>query len=49
VQSSLAEATATRGGKRKRVYAVTSAGRQALEDLRRVRERIGQVIEGRRS
>lgn len=45
VRSSVGEATAERGGKRKRLFALTPPGRSTLEDLRRVRERIWRVIE----
>jgi DNA-binding PadR family transcriptional regulator len=45
VRSSFGEASAERGGKRKRLFALTPQGRSTLEDLRRVRERIWRVIE----
>jgi PadR family transcriptional regulator PadR len=45
VRSSFGEATAERGGKRKRLFALTPQGRSTLEDLRRVRERIWRAIE----
>jgi hypothetical protein len=39
-----------RGGKRKRLFEVTTLGLRTAQDLRRVRERIWQTIEaGRRS
>ena len=47
VKSSLGDATAVRGGKRKRLYEPTPAGMKALKDLRRVRERLWQAIESR--
>ena len=47
VRSILGEATPVRGGKRKRQYEATAAGIRALQDLRRVRERIWQAIESR--
>lgn len=40
--------TPERGGKRKRLFAVTPAGARLLRDLRRLRDRIWQVIEGKR-
>ena len=48
VRSAMGEATAERGGKRKRLFSVTPAGRQAVRDARRVRDRIWQAIEDRR-
>jgi DNA-binding PadR family transcriptional regulator len=45
VRSSLGEATAARGGKRKRLFELTPAGRRMLTDLRRVRDRIWRAIE----
>ena len=36
--SSLGEATATRGGKRKRVFTVTTLGQRTLREVRRTRE-----------
>jgi DNA-binding PadR family transcriptional regulator len=47
LRSSLGETTAERGGKRKRLFAVTPAGMQTLRDLRRVRTRLWQLIEER--
>ena len=38
LDSSLGEATATRGGKRKRVFVVTTLGQRTLRDVRRTRE-----------
>ena len=50
VRSSMTEAVAQRGGKSKRVYAVTPAGLRTARDLHRVRERIWNAItEGGRS
>lgn len=40
VESWLGEPTAARGGRAKRHYAVTSVGETALEESRRVRERL---------
>lgn len=45
LQSTIGEVTPERGGKRKRLYEVTPAGMQALEELRRVRENIWKTIE----
>jgi DNA-binding PadR family transcriptional regulator len=50
VRSVMGEATATRGGKRKRLFEVTAVGLKTAADLHRRRERIWQTIEaGRRS
>jgi PadR family transcriptional regulator PadR len=38
LDSSLGEATAARGGKRKRLFAVTTLGQRTLRDVRRTRE-----------
>jgi DNA-binding PadR family transcriptional regulator len=48
VRSTMGEATPERGGKRKRLFSVTSAGRQAVNDAKRVRDRIWRAIEERR-
>ena len=49
LRSTMSEAVAQRGGKSKRVYAVTPSGLKAARDLHRVRERIWKAIaeEGR--
>ena len=50
VGSTMSEAVAQRGGKSKRVYAVTPSGLRTARDLHRVRERIWTAIaEGGRS
>jgi len=50
VRSVLGDPSPMRGGKRKRLFEVTSLGLRTAQDLRRVRERIWQTIEaGRRS
>lgn len=50
LRSSMSEAIAQRGGKSKRVYAVTPSGLRTARDLHRVRERIWNTItEGGRS
>jgi DNA-binding PadR family transcriptional regulator len=50
LRSVLGSPTPTRGGKRKRLFAITPAGVRAIRDLRRVRDRIWMTIEeGRRS
>ncbi|MDJ1505667.1 PadR family transcriptional regulator [Xanthocytophaga agilis] len=46
LKSHLGEATATRGGKRKRYYEVTQAGKLALTKTRQVRETLWQLIKG---
>lgn len=48
VRSSLSEATAERGGKRKRLFSVTREGNRTIQDLRRVREAIWRAIEAGR-
>jgi len=50
VRSSMSEAVAQRGGKSKRLYAVTPSGLRTARELHRVRERIWNAIgEGARS
>jgi DNA-binding PadR family transcriptional regulator len=50
LRSTMSEALAQRGGKSKRVYAVTTSGLRTARDLHRVRERIWNAIaEGGRS
>lgn len=44
VKSKLGEATSTRGGKRKRFYEVTQAGKVALLNARDVREGLWRII-----
>ena len=46
VKSSLGEATRVRGGKRKRYYAVTHAGKLALTNAKEVRDGLWRVIPG---
>jgi DNA-binding PadR family transcriptional regulator len=48
VASSMAAPVAERGGKSKRLYAVTPAGMQTLREIKRVRERIWRAIEAGR-
>ncbi len=43
-KSRLGEATSTRGGKRKRYYTVTNAGKAALMKARELREQYWQLI-----
>jgi DNA-binding PadR family transcriptional regulator len=45
VRSELGEATAERGGKRKRLFTVTPLGMRTLRDVRTVRDRIWRTIE----
>lgn len=45
LRSAMGEATPQRGGKSKRLYEVTAEGKRAVEQLRRVRERIWRTIE----
>ncbi len=49
VRSLTGEATAVRGGKRKRHFSITAEGRQVLRDVRSVRERLWRTIEEGRS
>lgn len=44
VKSKLGEATQTRGGKRKRYYSVTSAGKVALVKSKEVRDQLWSAI-----
>lgn len=48
VRSTLGPPTAERGGKRKRLFAVTLEGIRMLKESRRVRERIWRAIEEKR-
>ena len=48
IRSALGAPTPERGGKRKRLFAVTPEGVRLLADLRQVRERIWRAIEERR-
>ena len=48
VESAMSAPVAERGGKSKRVYAVTPAGMQTLREIKRVRERIWRAIEAGR-
>jgi DNA-binding PadR family transcriptional regulator len=45
VRSAFGEATAARGGKRRRLYTVSAAGRRALRDTRKLRDRLWQAFE----
>jgi DNA-binding PadR family transcriptional regulator len=49
VRSITGEATAVRGGKRKRHFSITVAGRQILREVRTQRERLWRAIEEGRS
>ncbi|GAB4046640.1 PadR family transcriptional regulator [Spirosoma litoris] len=44
VTSELGGMTAERGGRRKRLYSVTAAGRRALEEIRQVRNQMWESI-----
>ena len=48
VRSTLGAPTPERGGKRKRLFAVTADGVRLLRDVRRVREGMWRVIEEKR-
>ena len=45
VRSAFGEATAERGGKRKRLYAVTPSGIRAVRDTKKLRDRLWQAFE----
>jgi DNA-binding PadR family transcriptional regulator len=45
VRSSTGEPTAVRGGKRKRHFGITAAGRKVLQEVRQVREHLWRAIE----
>ena len=45
VSSTLGEATAQRGGKRKRLFTITASGRRTLQELRTIRDRLWRAIE----
>jgi PadR family transcriptional regulator, regulatory protein PadR len=45
VRSSLTSSTGERGGKRKRIFQPTDAGREVLRDVRRLREAMWRSIE----
>jgi PadR family transcriptional regulator len=49
VASLTGEATAVRGGKRKRHFSITADGRKAVRDARSVREQLWRAIEEGRS
>ncbi|MCB0593809.1 MAG: helix-turn-helix transcriptional regulator [Lewinellaceae bacterium] len=44
VESELGGATKTRGGRRKRIYQLTTAGRAALEETRMIRNRLWNML-----
>jgi DNA-binding PadR family transcriptional regulator len=44
LSSQMGGATAERGGRRKRLYALTTAGGQALQEVQRVRSRFWQQV-----
>lgn len=44
VQSSLGEATSTRGGKRKRFYSITNTGKAALLNAKEIRDGLWNII-----
>ena len=46
VTSTLGGATATRGGRRKRIYELTQAGRAALHRSRQLRNRLWDLLQG---
>jgi len=45
LRSAFGEATAQRGGRRKRIFAATPAGVRALRDLKRTRDRLWHAAE----
>ena len=46
VKSDLGGATQARGGRRKRIYVITAAGKAALEEVRLMRNRLWEMIPG---
>ena len=44
LDSDLEGATVQRGGRRKRIFTVTGAGKQAVRDARQTRERIWELV-----
>jgi DNA-binding PadR family transcriptional regulator len=44
VKSKLGEATSTRGGKRKRYYTITNAGKSALLKVKELRDQYWSII-----
>lgn len=46
VKSELGGATQARGGRRKRIYVITSAGKAALDEVRLMRNRLWEMIPG---
>jgi DNA-binding PadR family transcriptional regulator len=48
VKSETGDVTRQRGGKRRRLYTITPAGRRTLQELRSIRERLWRAIEARR-
>jgi PadR family transcriptional regulator PadR len=48
VRSESGEVTRQRGGKRKRLFTITSTGRRTLQELRGIRERLWRAIEAGR-
>jgi PadR family transcriptional regulator len=45
VRSTMGDATAARGGKRRRLFTVTREGKRTVQDARRVRDAIWRAIE----
>ena len=46
VKSALGGATQARGGRRKRIYLITAAGKAALSEVRLMRNRLWELIPG---
>ena len=46
IQSNFGEATAERGGRRKRLYTVTKQGKAALEQARDIRDSLWRAVPG---
>lgn len=44
LSSSMGGATAERGGRRKRFFAVTAAGRKALQEVKQIREQLWSAL-----
>jgi DNA-binding PadR family transcriptional regulator len=44
--SQLADPTPQRGGRRKRIYTITSAGRETLEEIKKIQDKVWSGIPG---
>ena len=44
IRSQMGEATAVRGGRRKRLYSVTNRGKEALQTAKEIRDQLWQAV-----